>query len=129
MNQESSKLKSFTKLTTWIEGHKLVLIIYELTQKFPKEEIFGLTNQLRRAAVSVTSNIAAGFSRYSYKEKIQFYSTSLGSLTEVQNQLLIARDVKYISLDEFKKLAELTVLNNELINGLIKKSKTMIHDS
>jgi four helix bundle protein len=129
MNQESRKLKSFTQLTTWQEGHKLVLKIYEITQKFPKEEIFGLTNQIRRAVVSITSNIAEGFSRNSYKEKVQYYSTALGSLTETQNQLLIARDIKYITQKEFMELAALTVLINKLTNGLIKKSKTMIHDS
>lgn len=91
------KIQSFTDLYAWQAGHKLVLSIYEVTQKFPKEELFGLTNQLRRAAVSITSNIAEGFSRSSYKEKSQFYSMALGSLTEIQNQLLIAKDIKYLS--------------------------------
>lgn len=97
MNQELSKIKSFTDLNTWKEAHKLVLLIYKITKQFPHEEQFGLTNQIRRAVVSITSNIAEGFSRSSYKEKSQFYSISLGSLTEVQNQLLIARDLKYIT--------------------------------
>lgn len=82
MNQASRKIKSFTDLNVWKEGHKLVLQVYKLTKEFPKEELFGLTNQIRRAAVSITSNIAEGFSRHSYKEKLQFYSTALGSLTE-----------------------------------------------
>ena len=129
MNQESSKIKSFTDLNTWKEGHKLVIEIYKLTQKFPKEEQFGLTNQIRRASVSITSNIAEGFSRGSYKEKVQFYSMALGSLTEVQNQLLIGKDIEYITKGEFKKLADQTVIINKLLNGLIKKSKTMIHNS
>ncbi len=91
MNEESRKIRSFTDLNAWKEGHKLVLEIYKFTQKFPKEEQFGLTNQLRRAVVSFTSNIAEGFSRNSYKEKLQFYSMALGSLTEVQNQLLVGK--------------------------------------
>jgi four helix bundle protein len=84
---------------------------------------------LRRAAVSFTPNIAEGFSRNSYKEKLQFYSTALGSLTEIQNQLLIAKDIEFISVVEFGKLAEITVIINKLTNGLIKKTKSFIHDS
>lgn len=127
MNQ--GKIKSFTQLNAWQEAHSLVLGIYEITKEFPKEEQFGLINQIRRAIVSVTSNIAEGFSRNSYKEKSQFYSMSLGSLTEVQNQLLIARDLKYLSKEKFTDLAEKSVTVSKLLNGLIKKSKTMIHDS
>ncbi len=129
MNQESRKIKSFTDLNAWREAHELVLLVYKLTQDFPKEEMFGLTNQIRRAIVSVTSNIAEGFSRNSYKEKAQFYAMSLGSITEVQNQLLIARDLGYIAKQAFNESAEKTIVVNKLLNGLIKKSKTLIHDS
>lgn len=118
-----NKIRSFTDLNAWKEGHNLVLVIYEITKKFTKDEIFGLTNQLRRAVVSITSNIAEGFSRQSYKEKAHFYSTSLGSTTEVQNQILIAKDVKYINDTEFQKIAEQTIIVHKLINGLIKSSK------
>jgi len=96
---------------------------------FPVIEQFGLTNQIRRAGVSITSNIAEGFSRQSYKEKIQFYSIALGSVTEVQNQLLISRDLEYISKEEFKMLAVLTVEINKMLNGLIKNSKSIILNS
>ncbi len=129
MNKESQKIKSFTDLNAWKEGHKLVLMIYEITKQFPKQEIFGLTTQIRRAAVSFTSNIAEGFSRNSYKEKLQFYSMALGSLTEVQNQLLIARDIGYLINNQFSKIAEQTITVNKITNGLIKKSKSIIHDS
>lgn len=129
MNQESSKIKSFTDLIVWKEGHNLVIKIYKVTKKSPSEEQFGLTNQLRRAAVSVTSNIAEGFSRNSFKEKVQFYSTSVGSLTEVQNQLLVARDIKYISQKYYAELADKTVIVSKLLSGIIKKPKTMIHNS
>ena len=128
MNQ-GSKLKSFTDLNIWKYGHELVLEIYRVTKKFPKEEMFGLTNQIRRAIVSFTSNIAEGFSRSSYKEKSQFYSMSLGSLSEVQNQLLIAKDIGYITKSEFESLFERTILLSKLSNGLIKKTKTIIHNS
>ena len=104
-------------------------MIYAATKKFPKEEIFGLVIQIRRAAVSFTSNIAEGFSRNSYKEKLQFYTTALGSLTEVQNQLLIARDIGYLSQKEFSDVAQQTVEVSKVTNGLIKKSKSVIHNS
>lgn len=129
MERGENKIKSFTDLNAWKEGHKLVLIIYEITKEFPREEIFGLTSQIRRAAVSITSNIAEGFSRNSYKEKSQFYSMALDSLTELQNQLLIARDVKYITQEQFKNMADETVTISKIINGLIKMSKTIIHNS
>lgn len=129
MNQELGKIKSFTDLDTWKEGHRLVLSIYKVTKLFPPEELFGLTNQLRRAVVSFTSNIAEGFSRHSYKEKLRFYYMALGSLTEIQNQLLVARDIGYLTKEDFDKLAEQTIKISKISNGLIKKTKTMIHDS
>ena len=124
-----SKIHSFTDLNAWKQGHELVLYIYKVTKNFPKEELFGLTNQIRRAAVSFTSNIAEGFSRSSYKEKSQFYSIALGSLTEAQSQLLIAKDLGYITKEDFSKVADKTVTISKLTNGLIKKSKTIILNS
>ncbi|MBU4141633.1 four helix bundle protein [Patescibacteria group bacterium] len=117
---ENQKIKSFTDLEAWKEAHKLVLMVYLATKKFPKEELFCLTNQLRRAVISITSNIAEGFSRNSSKEKIQFYFIALGSLTETQNQILVARDLKYLDKENFNKLATQSILVSKLINGLIK---------
>jgi len=125
----NDKIRSFTDLDAWREGHKLVLEIYKTTKLFPKEEIFGLTSQIKRCVISITSNIAEGFSRQSYKEKVQFYSVSLGSTTELQNQILIARDVGYILEEQFQKLAEQSVKVHKIINGLIKGSKNIIHNS
>jgi four helix bundle protein len=121
----NNKIRNFTDLETWQRGHQAVLAIYTLTKNFPKEEMFGLVSQLRRAAVSITSNIAEGFSRSSYKEKVQFYRIALGSITETQNQLIIARDIGYISLEEFEKISEYLILVHKLCNGLIKKSKLL----
>jgi len=123
--EEKKKIKSFADLYAWQEGHKLVLMVYQETENFPSKEIFGLTNQMRRAAVSATSNIAEGFSRQTVKEKCQFYSVARGSVTELQNQLLIARDVGYLAKEKFNKIAEQTVLVSKLISGLrrIKDTK------
>ncbi len=123
MNENEDKIKSFTDLFAWKEGHKLVLEIYKETKNWPKEEQFGLISQIRRAVVSITSNIAEGFSRNSWKDKSQFYSVSLGSVTEVQNQLLIAKDLLYTPKDSFAVMAELTITVNKLVNGLIKSLK------
>lgn len=106
----------------WQEGHKLVISIYQLTQNFPANEQFGLTNQLRRATVSITSNIAEGFVRKNKKEKIQFYFMSLGSLAEVQNQILIALDVKYIKSQDYEKVFEQTETIGRLLNSLINST-------
>lgn len=121
-------MKSFTELHAWQEGHKLVIMTYKITKSFPRDELFGIINQMRRAVISITSNIAEGFSRQSYREKVQFYTVALGSLTELQNQLLVARDVGYTNQVDFKKIAEQTIVVHKLINGLIRKSKE-IRDS
>lgn len=84
--------KSFKELEVWKRGHEIVILVYLLTKEFPKEEIFGITNQMRRAAVSITSNIAEGFGRHSYKDKAKFYAISQGSCFELENQILISRD-------------------------------------
>lgn len=122
------KIKKFTDLNTWKESHKLVIEIYNITKEFPKEEMFGLVSQMRRCAVSITSNIAEGFSRQSYREKIQFYSIAQGSMTELQNQLLIAKDIGFLIEERFQAVAEQAVICHKLLNALIKKSKS-IHNS
>lgn len=124
-----AKITSFTDLYVWQEGHKLVLEIYRVTTSFPKEERFSLTDQMRRSVVSITSNIAEGFSRHSYKEKVQFYYTALGSLTELQNQLLVARDVSYLEHSIFNEIAIRAIVVQKLVNGIIRSSKESIPNS
>ncbi len=87
MEETRQKINSFKDLNAWKEAHKLVLMVYQITKVFPKEEMFRLVSQLCRAVVSITSNIAEGFSRNYAKEKYQFYSMSLGSLTEKKIKL------------------------------------------
>lgn len=120
---EEVKIKSFTDLNAWKESHSLAIDIYKITKTFPADEKFGLTDQMRRCAVSITSNIAEGFSRRSKKEKAQFFYMSLGSVTELQNQLLLAKDIGYLQRLDFKLLADKTVVSSKLINGLIKSAK------
>ncbi|OGM32459.1 hypothetical protein A2803_03240 [Candidatus Woesebacteria bacterium RIFCSPHIGHO2_01_FULL_44_21] len=113
-------ITKFTELNAWREGHKLVLIIYKITNQFPEKERFSLTNQMQRAAVSITSNIAEGFGRRGKQEKMQFYYMAQGSLSELQNQLLISKDLGYLKKDKFEETAELTVTVHKLLTGLIK---------
>jgi len=122
------KIENFKDLDAWKEGHKLVLMIYNITKNFPKEETFGLTSQMRRCAVSIISNVAEGFGRQSYKEKVQFYSMAEGSVTELQNQLVIARDIDYLSETDFERVNEQTIKVHKIINGLIKGAKSFIRN-
>lgn len=96
------KIKSFMDLKAWQEGHKLVLDVYAVTDGFPKKETFTLVPQMRRCVISISSNVAEGFSRKTQKEKSQFYHISLGSITELQNQLIIAKDLLYLDKERFQ---------------------------
>lgn len=120
---EYRKIQSFTDLEAWKEAHTFVLIIYKITKTFPKEEVFGLTSQLRRAVVSITSNIAEEFSRNSSKEKVQFYFIAKGSLTEVQSQLLIARDIGYANKEDFDVLAKQADTVGRILTGHIRATR------
>jgi len=124
--EENIKIKSFTDLKVWREGHSLVLMIYKTTKKFPREEIYCLTSQMRRAVISITSNIAEGFGRQGCKEKIQFYYLAQGSLTELKNQILVAKDVNYLTSEESKELAGQINLVHKLLQGFITKTKSFL---
>lgn len=123
MKVSSSPIKSFTDLRAWQEGHRLTLDIYKVTKSFPKAEIYGLTSQMRRSAVSVTSNIVEGFSRDSFSDKAHFYVMAHGSLTELQNQIYIATDVGYITQKESEILLLQSQLVYKIISGLIRSTK------
>ncbi len=123
----SNKITTFTDLNTWKEGHKLVLMVYKTTDKFPTKEMFSLIDQMRRAAVSITSNVAEGFTRAGVKEKIQFYLMAKGSLTELQNQLYIAKDVDYLKENSFSVIYDQTIIVHKLLTGLIKGVRNFSH--
>ena len=114
------KIKNFYDLDAWNKGHSLVLEIYKITKDFPQEEKFGITNQLRRAASSITANIAEGFDRYHFNDKIKFYYQSRGSVAEIQSFLLLARDLNYADSEICKNLIEKADEVRQLINGLIR---------
>jgi len=115
-----TKIKTFKDLKTWQVAHQLVLDVYKLTKAFPREEMFGLVSQVRRAVVSVTSNIAEGFSRKGIKEKRQFLYMALGSLSEVESQVMVAFDLGYVKQVQYKNLDEKIQITGKLINGLLR---------
>lgn len=123
VKSQASTIKSFTDLFAWQEAHKLAVAVYESTKDFPKTEDFGITNQIRRSAVSVTSNIAEGFGRRTPADRLHFYDMSRASLAELQSQLLIARDVKYLEVQRFDMLAELSVVVHKILTGLINSTR------
>jgi len=114
------KIQKFQDLLAWQESHKLVLFIYEITKQFPQEEKFGLSNQIRRAVVSISSNIAEGFGRGSAKDKQHFFIMAKTSLSEVENQLIIARDLTYMTSKKYIEGIEKIELIHRLLGGLIK---------
>ncbi len=120
----SGAIRGHKDLEVWKKSMSFVTEVYKVTKCFPKEEIYGLTNQMRRAAVSVPSNIAEGAARASRKEFLQFLHLSLGSLTELETQILIAQNLGYIK-DSSCMTREATVIQ-KLLNGLIFSLKKRI---
>jgi len=100
----SKKIKSFVDLNAWKVSHDLVLEIYKASTKLPKSELFGLVSQIRRAASSITANIAEGWGRYHFADKVRFYYQSRGSNAEVQNFLILSKDLGYLSEKYFSIL-------------------------
>jgi four helix bundle protein len=125
----NNTIKTFTDLYSWQESHKLVLMVYKLLRKFPNEEKFALCDQMRRASISITSNIAEGFGCQTIKEKVQFYYQAQGSLTEIKNQLITSKDLDYIDQKDFDVISSQADIAHQLLQGLITKSKSFIHKS
>ncbi len=119
-----SKIKSLEDLEIWNEGLSLVEKIYAVTQKFPKEEIYGLSSQLRRAAVSIPSNVAEGFARFHNREYKQFLYIALGSCAETKTQIIIASRLGYIENEKKDTLLKKIEQISKMIMGLIKKLNT-----
>jgi four helix bundle protein len=117
-------VKSSEDLTAWKDARIFTNKIYNLTKKFPKEELYGLTSQIRRAAVSIMSNVAEGFDRRSDKEFSNFLSIARASSSEVQNDLYIALDLDYISQVEFNQSYQKAKKIAKQINGLMNYLKS-----
>lgn len=114
---------SFTDLKAWQAAHTFALSIYRITRDFPKSEQFSLVPQLRRAASSVTSNIAEGYGRSSEKDREHFFVMASGSIYEIKSQLLLAKDLNYLDDDSFKEIAAQANTAHKLLHGLLKAHK------
>lgn len=114
------KFQTFRDLRVWQESYKLAVGIYKIAEKFPKHELYGLSSQMTRAAVSVSSNIAEGYGRKTSKDKNQFYVMANGSLTELENQLLIAQGVGYIDKPMLSRVMEQCHIVHKMLYGLQK---------
>jgi four helix bundle protein len=118
-------MRTHRDLKIWIEGINMVTEIYQITKQFPKEEMYGLTSQIRRSAVSIPSNIAEGAGRKGKKEFEQFLYIALGSLSELETQLLIAYNINYLDKKTYEafngKVIQLLKMITAFINHLNKK--------
>lgn len=124
MEKEKNTIRHFTDLHAWKEAHLLTLIVYQFTKNFPQEEKFGLAAQMRRAAVSVESNLAEGFGRNTQNDKRQFYTIARGSLLELEAQTRIALNLEYIHEVEYTNALKQIDLVGRLITGLLKSALT-----
>ena len=114
-------MQDFTNLKVWQKAHTLTVNVYRTTQNFPPEEKFGLTSQIRRASISIESNLAEGCGRNSDKEFARFISIAQGSAFEVRCQLILAKDLDYISDNQFHFLIQQILEINRMLNALEKK--------
>ena len=117
----TEKIKNFQDLRIWQKGIEVVKNIYIMTKKFPKEELYGLTSQMRRSAVSIPSNIAEGFRRYHNKEYKQFFYITMGSCAELETQIIIAHELDYLNDNDKIEIIEKLKYICRMINQLIKK--------
>jgi four helix bundle protein len=115
------KIKNYQELNIWKRSVEMAIEIYNTSKNFPKEDLYGLTSQMRRASVSIPSNIAEGFNRYHNKEFRQFLYVNLGSCAEVETQLFIAQRLNYVDQEKASKLIKELGEIGKMINSLIKK--------
>jgi len=112
--------RGFRQLGVWQKGYEMTLDVYRLTKAFPKSEIYGLTSQIQRAAVSIPANIAEGYDRNHKKEYLQFLFIARGSLGELETLLMLAKDLGYMSGDAYRSVDAKRAETARMLQGLIK---------
>jgi four helix bundle protein len=121
-----SAYKKYTDLDIWIKSRELAKEIYLRTRKFPKEEIYGIVSQIRRAAISIPSNIAEGCGRQHTKDSLQFFYISRGSLYELETQLFLSYDLSFISKVELEDILQKIEDCKKILNGFIRYYQTLL---
>lgn len=111
------KTKSFEKLEVWKKAHEFVLLVYKMTENFPKAEMFGLSPQFRRASVSIAANIAEGYKKKGKADKLRFYNIAQGSLEECRYYIILSRDLNYIKGQEIELLNDTLKHTSYLLNN------------
>ena len=117
-------MQDFKKLKVWEKSHDLTLRIYELTSQFPREEIYGLTSQIRRSCASIPTNIAEGCGRGSSADFARFLQIAIGSANETEYFILLARDLKYLNANQYAELINTTIEVGKMLTALLKRLKT-----
>lgn len=117
------RITEFEQLTVWLEAQNLAVKVYKTARQLPKEEVFGLTSQLKRAVSSVSANIAEGFGRRTNKDKLQFYTVAYGSLLETKNFIYLCQKLDYISKIEVDMLLEQVLSCQKLLNAYMRPLK------
>ena len=118
--------KSYKELIVWQKAHSFVLMVYSLSEKFPKSELYGLTSQFRRAAVSIAANIAEGYVKKSQSDKIRFFNISQGSLEECSYYIVLSKDLNYITEKQSVTLEKLLGETERILNTYITKIQSSI---
>lgn len=113
-------MRNFKDLDVWSRSHKMTLEIYKITLEFPKEELYGLVNQMRRSSQSIPTNIAEGCGRNSEKELLRYCNIAMGSASELEYQLLLAFDLSYLKQDEYTSLFEELITIKRKLNKFIQ---------
>jgi len=118
-----NKSCSFENLVVWQKAHKFVLQVYEVTKKYPREEVFGLTSQFRRAAVSIAANIAEGYGKKGHADKLRFYNIAEGSINECRYYIILSRDLGYSDEEQNRLLYEELTSVQKLLHSYCKSLK------
>jgi len=126
-HKNNKTIRHFTDLEVWKKSHNLAIKTYSLTAKFPKHEMFGITNQLRRAVTSISANIAEGMGRSSYPDRTRFYYNARGSIYETENFLIISKELNFITSDDFNLAIEILNTTRKLLNAFIAKTAEIGH--